>query len=153
MIHIPLRLREATAFVSAHHRHNMAPRGHLFSLGAIDDDGHDLIGVVVVGRPVNRIYDDGITGEVLRLCTYDLSPKNVPSFLYAKAWRVWQAMGGKRMITYTLKSESGISLRAAGWKIVGDLAARPGWDCESRSRAVLDTDGQAKFRWEPCNRP
>lgn len=143
---IPLRLRAANSFVGEHHRHNKPPRGHVFSLGAIQ--GGALVGVVTVGRPVARALDDGITAEVLRLCTGPDAPRNVCSFLYGRAWRVWQGMGGKRMVTYTLQSETGTSLKASGWKIVGDLAARPGWTCEARDRETLATDGQAKFRWE-----
>ncbi len=41
--------------------------------------------------------------------------KNVCSFLYGAAARAAAAMGYNRIITYTLDSENGASLRASGW--------------------------------------
>ncbi len=41
--------------------------------------------------------------------------KNACSFLYGAAARAAAAMGYKRIITYTLESENGASLRASGW--------------------------------------
>ena len=38
---------------------------------------------------------------------------------YAAAWRATKALGYQSLITYTLASEGGASLRAAGWKVVG----------------------------------
>ena len=65
------------------------------------------------GRPVSRYLDDGFTLEVTRLCTN--GAKNACSFLYGAAARAAAAMGYKRIITYTLESENGASLRASGW--------------------------------------
>ena len=39
--------------------------------------------------------------------------------LYAAAWRAARAMGYRKLITYILDTEPGTSLRAAGWKCVG----------------------------------
>src|SRR4030095_3127907 len=36
---IPIRLRDAEAFIAEHHRHNAPPRGHKFSIAVCDDDG------------------------------------------------------------------------------------------------------------------
>ena len=72
-----------------------------------------LAGVAIVGRPVSRYLDDGKTLEVNRLCTD--GTKNACSFLYAAAARAARAMGYQRIITYTLDTEGGASLRAAGW--------------------------------------
>jgi len=71
------------------------------------------IGVIIAGRPVSRYLDDGFTLEVTRLCTN--GEKNACSFLYGAAARAAAAMGYKRIITYTLESENGASLRASGW--------------------------------------
>lgn len=59
-------------------------------------------------------------------------------------------MGYKRMITYTLPSESGASLRAAGFIVAGDTRPSPkGWDVPGRRR---DTPAKypksEKIRWE-----
>src|SRR5437870_1633786 len=108
---VPITLRAACAFVAAHHRHHPPPRGHKFSL-AVDDGGH-LAGVAIVGRPVARALDDGFTLEVLRVCT--LGTKNACSMLYGAARRIAKEMGYRRIVTYTLASEPGTSLRASGW--------------------------------------
>ena len=145
---IPISLREANEFVINFHRHSKKTRGHKYSIGA--SDGENLVGVAIVGSPVARKLDDGFTAEVLRVCVKDDSPKNTCSFLYGRSWRIWQQMGGKRMITYTLQKESGSSLRAVDWKIVGETkvwkegtgwATRPG-------REWQPIYGQQKFRWE-----
>lgn len=121
---IPLTFKRACQFVAEHHRHNKPPRGHKFSIGVCDTDG-ELRGVAMVGRPVARHFDDGLTAEVNRTCT-DGYP-NANSALYGAAWRIAQAMGYRRMVTYTQAGESGASLTAAGWVKVRDLPARRGW--------------------------
>lgn len=108
-------LAEANAFVSALHRHHKPVVGHLFSLGA--SLGDQLVGVAIVGRPVSRMRDDGATAEVARLCTD--GTKNACSFLYGAAARAVFALGFKRIGTYILASEPGISLTAAGWRLIG----------------------------------
>jgi hypothetical protein len=78
-----LGLDEANAFVKAHHRHHMPVIGHLFSIGAALGD--KIVGIVIVGRPVSRMRDDGMTAEVTRLCTD--GTRNACSFLYGAAAR------------------------------------------------------------------
>ena len=77
----PVSLAEANAFVAEHHRHHKPVRGHKFSLGCMV--GGQLVGVAIVGRPVSRYLDDGLTLEVNRLCTD--GTQNACSFLYV--WR------------------------------------------------------------------
>jgi len=149
---MPMSLREANDFVEAFHRHNgrTSRDGGKFAIGATD--GEQLVGVAIVGRPVARLLADAYTVEVLRCCVNDGAPKNMPSFLYGRCWRIWQAMGGKRIVTYTLQSESGSSLRGAGWKVAGESKpSASGWDREGRSRRWQSIYGQQKFRWEASN--
>lgn len=127
---IPISLKAANAFVEELHRHHKASRGHKFSIGVADDDDV-LRGVVIVGRPVARGRDDGLTAEVTRLCT-DGTP-NACSMLYAAAWRAAKAMGYLRIGTYILASEDGTSLRAAGWREMHSVTGRS-WDTPSRRR-------------------
>jgi hypothetical protein len=145
---LPITIKEANAFVKNFHRHNNPVKiGYRFALGAAY--GSELVGVAIVGRPVARMLDDGLTAEVNRVCVVDHAPKNTCSFLYGRCWRVWQQMGGKRMVTYTLQTESGASLRGAGWKIVGEVKpAKNGWDSKNRKRDWQPIYGQMKFRWE-----
>tara|TARA_R110002126_G_C10293487_1_gene486270 strand:- start:303 stop:770 length:468 start_codon:yes stop_codon:yes gene_type:complete len=145
---IPITLKEANLFVENFHRHNKKVQGARFCLGASYDD--KLVGVIIIGRPVARKLDDGFTAEVTRSCVLDHAPKNTNSFLYGRGWRVWNQMGGKRMITYTLQEESGSTMKAVGWKMIGETG---GWDkgkgwTTRPGREWQPITGQLKFRWE-----
>jgi hypothetical protein len=130
----PLELNDAQVFVNQYHRHNVAPYRDKFRIGL--NNGQKLIGVVMVGRPIARHNDDGWTLEVLRCCVLE-GYKDACSMLYAAAWRAARAMGYKRLITYTLINEPGTSLKAAGYKVIGETKARPrGWDTPSRPRVM-----------------
>ena len=145
---VPLTLAQANTMVTQLHRHHKPVQGHRFSIGLeyfVDEDEYDLVGAIIVGRPVARMSDDGFTAEVTR-CVTD-GTKNAPSALYSAAWRAWRAMGGQRLITYTLATEPGTSLRATGFKELYTTKNRPsGWDTPSRRR---DSGSQApKTLWE-----
>lgn len=143
----PLTIAQANVFVAAHHRHNRPVTGARFCIGALCDG--DLVGVAIVGRPISRKYDYRTIGEVTRVTVRDNAPRNTNSFLYACCWRAWRAMGGQRLITYTLASESGASLRGAGWKTIGEVKciATP-WIGPDRQREFQPVYGQLKLRWE-----
>lgn len=129
LVRVRIDLSEANAFVEQHHRHHKPVVGHLFSLGAALGD--DIVGVVIVGRPVSRFRDDGLTAEVTRLCTD--GTRNACSFLYGVAARASFALGFKRIGTYILASEPGVSLTAAGWRMIGETPGRS-WSVPSRPR-------------------
>lgn len=60
---------------------------------------------------------------------------NANSKLYAAAVRAAFAMGYRRVLTYTLPEESGVSLKAAGFMPDGMTRASPaGWSVPSRLR-------------------
>lgn len=154
MLHlVPCRLSEAQEFVTNFHRHNKAPRGGIFSVGL--SDGTGLVGVAIVGRPVARLFDDGLTVEVTRVCVKDgivqsnSGHKGTGSILYAACWRAAKALGYTRLVTYTLKSESGASLRGAGYKVIADLGHGRPQDWVNRpGREWQTVVGQAKLLWE-----
>ena len=130
----PITFKEAKKFVNEHHRHNVAPQGQKFSIGVKEDGA--LIGVVTVGRPIARRNDDGVTAEITRCCVIE-GHKNANSLLYAAAWRAARSMGYHRIITYTLPTESGASLRAAGFVRVGMTEGKAnGWSVPSRPREM-----------------
>ena len=137
-----LDLAEANAFVRQHHRHHRPVVGHLFSIGAALEGR--IVGVAIVGRPVARARDDGVTAEVTRLATD--GTKNACSFLYGAAARAGFALGFKRIGTYILASEPGTSLVAAGWRQIGEVRGRS-WSCPSRPR-VDKHPPQSKFLFE-----
>ncbi len=137
----PISYKEACAFIDTYHRHHKPPQGHKFSIGV--NDGGEIVGVAVVGRPVARHLDDGWTLEVTRLCTID-GHRNAASMLYGAAWRASRAMGYKRLISYILKEEVGTSLVAAGYKEIG--ATKGGsWNCKGRPRIDKHPLGQKKL--------
>ena len=127
---VPLELKQANAFVAEHHRHHDPVYRDKFRVGCAV--GGVLVGVANVGRPVNRILDDGKTLEVTRLCT--TGEKDVCSFLYSRCARIAKEMGYSKIITYILDSESGISLKASGWHKEADVKGHRTWNVPSRPR-------------------
>lgn len=148
---IPLSISKANQFVIQFHRHNgrTSRNGGKFAIGAYDEV-LGLVGVAIVGNPIARNLMDGFTVEVLRTCTRPDAPKNTNSFLYGACRRVWQAMGGKKIITYTLQSESGSSLRGAGWDSVAEVKPSKGWSRPGigRRRDYQEIYSEPKIRWE-----
>jgi hypothetical protein len=139
---VPLDLDEANALVEQWHRHHKPVRGYKYAIGAWKDG--KIVGAAIVGRPVNRIRQDGWTLEVTRVATD--GTRNACSFLYGAAARAAFAMGYRRVGTYTLASEPGTSLKAAGWRCIGEVTGRS-WSCTSRPR--VDTQPlQNKLAWE-----
>ena len=146
---VPVTLADAKAFVARHHRHNKPPVGWLFGNG-LEVNGV-LAGVAVAGRPVARALDKPGNVEITRVCT--LGDKNANSKLYGAILRAAKALGYKRAYTYTLQSESGVSMRAVGFKVDAELKARTTWDCNARRRIQTDLFGnqvrpaEPKVRW------
>ena len=138
----PITLKEARAFVAQVHRHHPPPQGGLFAVAAADGDV--IRAVAIIGRPVARQLADGWSAEVTRLASD--GARNACSMLYGAAWRAARALGYRRLVTYTLATENGASLRASGFTIVGAVDAKS-WHRQSRPR--VDTAPlQAKLRWE-----
>jgi hypothetical protein len=159
LVIVPTTLEEANAFVVQHHRHRGAVVGAKFCIAAAErreigdtrpgGAGYGMhmdcvVGVAIVGRPVARSLDDGWTLEVNRCCTD--GTRNACSALYAASWRATRAMGYRRLVTYTLDTETGASLRAAGFRVVSEVRGRS-WSCPSRPR-VDTAPHQDKLRWE-----
>lgn len=141
----PIDFAEANAFVAEYHRHHKPMPGCKFSIAVSDKDGK-VRGVAMVGRPVARMSDDGLTLEVNRVCTD--GARNACSMLYGAAWRAAKALGYRRLITYTLPSEGGVSLRAAGWKLLGERGGGQ-WGREGRPRIdVAELVAGQKLLWE-----
>lgn len=131
---IPIELKEAQAYIDAHHRHHKAAHRDKFRIAAIDDQGN-IIGVMQVGRPVSRELDNKRTLEVLRLCT-ERKEKNVCSFLYSRAARIAKEMGYKKIITYILETELGTTLKASGWHLEKESIGGGSWNTPSRPREM-----------------
>jgi hypothetical protein len=147
---IPCSLRDANDFVSAYHRHNgrTARDGGRF---AIAIESGNVVGVAVVGNPLSATYMDGFTAEVLRVCVRPDAPTNCNSMLYGACRRVWFAMGGTRLITYTLLHESGVSLRASGWQCEAEINGHDpkswGKNPDKARRTEAHVIALRKLRW------
>ncbi len=140
----PVTRDAAFEFIRGLHRHHGVPVGYLWCQ-AVHCDAGELRGVAVSGRPVARALDDGLTVEVTRLCT-DGSP-NACSMLYGAARRAAIAKGFRRGLTYILASESGASLRAAGYRLLWTVKGRS-WDTPSRPRTDKHpTDDKQAWGW------
>jgi hypothetical protein len=137
----PISLRDANAFIEKFHRHHGGRKAHRFAISVRLDSL--LVGVAICGNPVSKALCDGTTLEVSRTCT-DGTP-NANSMLYGACWRAARAMGYDRMYSYTLPEESGISLRAAGFRQDGMTEGRP-WSRPKRFRVVKYPVGP-KIRW------
>lgn len=126
---VPIFQDEAFAFIQQYHRHHKKPVGSIFQIAVTD--GERIVGVAVIGRPVSRMLQNGFTAEVTRLCTD--GTKNACSMLYSASWRIAKEMGYKRLITYILNTESGVSLKASNWKLIGERGGGS-WNVKSRPR-------------------
>lgn len=139
----PLSIKDANELVSRLHRHHKPVTGALFAIGLRQDGVR--VGAAIVGRPVARMLQSGTTAEVVRVAVPEGVP-NACSMLYGACARACKAMGYTRLITYTLSSESGVSLKAAGWKMAGK-AGGGRWSRPSRPRLDLGPL-EVKVRWE-----
>lgn len=139
----PITFREASAFVNQYHRHHRAPVGCKFCICVKEDDGR-IHGVAICGRPVSRILDDGFTLEINRVCSD--GTRNVCSMLYGACCRIAKDMGYRKVVTYTLVSEDGASLKASNFICEG-VAGKPHWTGSRNRGRVQDSPAEKKNRW------
>ncbi len=111
----PITFKFANEYVRANHRHNKPMQGCKFCIGVFEE----IVchGVAICGRPIGRKFDDGLTLEINRVCTD--GTKNACSMLYGASVRVAKAMGYRKVITYTLETENGASLKASNFVCEG----------------------------------
>lgn len=138
---IPITYRAAAEYVNKNHRHHNAAQGCKLCIGCIDD--HDeLVGVAMCGRPVARRLDNGRTLEINRVCT-DGTP-NACSKLYGACVRIARCMGYEKVITYTLESENGASLKASGFTNEGTAGGVKWTGKRDKGQAIPK---ELKIRW------
>lgn len=136
---LPCPNRIARTFIDEHHRHlPKPPAGYLASFGCRRLDTHELVGVAWVGRPSARGLqrkegESWQTVEVTRVATD--GTQNACSALLGACARWAKRHGARDIITYTLTSEPGASLRGAGFALDGHIARARTWDTASRPRA------------------
>ncbi len=139
---VPITQKEAHDWITRVHRTHEPPRGGKFYI-AVALDGA-IVGVGVAGRPLSRVLDDGWTLEATRVATD--GTRNACSKLYGAIMRAGKAMGYRRFVTYTLPDEGGSSLRAAGWRLDGEVRGDRTWNTPARPRVESDPN-QYKLRW------
>ena len=150
----PVTLKEANAYVKAHHRHHDTVTGCRFSEGLYRMDGKNptLIGVAICGGPVSRFLDDGQTLEINRLCVEE-TEDNACSMLYGACCRIAKAMGYKKVITYILESESGASLKASNFILEDACCGGIRWTgkrAAKHSCSKKHPPEEHKQRWVRC---
>lgn len=141
---VPLELKEANSLVEQWHRHHKPCQGHRFSIGVMSEDGV-LHGAAIIGRPVARLAGSPkAVLEVTRLVT-DGTP-NACSMLYAAAARAGKNLGYERIQTYILESETGTTLKAAGWQYEGTAGGGQWKHTDGKPRRT-DQPTEKKGRW------
>jgi hypothetical protein len=139
----PISISEALAFNQRVHRRLPKLTGARFAVSA--RDGHGVvIGVAVVGHPLARKQDDGVTLEVTRVAVAD-GHKNACSMLYGACARIARAMGADGILTYTHADEAGTSVIAAGW--VRDAETTGGTWTSQRGALLPGIVQLPKIRW------
>lgn len=136
----PITFKTASEYINKKHRHHGATVGCKFCIAAYN--GEQLVGVAVCGRPVSRHWDNGVTCEINRVCT-DGTP-NACSILYGAACRTARGMGYKRIVTYTLQSENGASLKASGFRYDGEAGGTHWTGSRNRGQNI---PSEMKKRW------
>lgn len=104
-------------------------------------------------RPSAQELQDGATIEVSRVCLLPDAPKYAASRAYAAICQAGKALGYKRAISYTLASEAGTSLKAAGFEQKAPVKFQS-WNRRKRPRYDRDLFGEPlrveedRVRWE-----
>lgn len=150
----PCTLAEANRFVALHHRHHKPTPVAQFCIAAASTGG--VVGVAICGLPKARLAMDGWTVEVTRLATD--GTRNACSLLYGACRRVAFSLGYTRVLTYILADENGASLRAAGYRLDGEVKGESWKRSYASGRRFVDDRNPIgdKQRWvagEKCDVP
>lgn len=157
---VPITLKQANDFVEQHHRHSARTNNDGGKFAIAVEVGGVIVGVAILGRPVARLLHDEVTAEITRCCVSPDAPRGTPSALYQRCARIWQLMGGKRVVTYALKREGGESVdnltmgvldlygppRPGQWTKDADVAGNRQWDTPSRPRKHREIYEEPKNR-------
>lgn len=148
---VPLTRDEANEIVRRWHRHHKVVRVHRFAIGARLDFG-EVVGCAIVANPKAPILDDGYTFEVTRHCTRG-GDKDVASKLLGACGQIAEAMGVRRLISYTREDEDGVAYRACQWIPVAKIRGKE-WDTGNKADRWLPgfyeatTEVVDRIRWE-----
>lgn len=149
----PITLRDAKAFCARNHRHNQEPPAGAKCATSLVDKAGKLLGVALLAdHPTARelANADERACEITRTCT--TGARNANSMLYGAICRAAEGLGFDRAYTYTLATESGASLRAAGFRVDRAVRGEVTHSRPSRHRFQRDLYGERrpsgpKVRW------
>lgn len=142
MIIRPITFKAACEFINSNHRHHRATVGCKFCIGLYEDE--ILIGCAVCGRPVSRYLDNGLICEINRLCVLE-GYYNACSMLYGACCRIAKAMGYEEIISYTLESENGASLKASNFICEGVAGGKKWTGARDKGQPI---PSEMKIRWK-----
>ncbi len=143
---LPITVKAARKLVKQWHRKLPEIQGGLFAASVAVND--NVVGVAIAGNPA-RVWQGTGRLVISRVATPGVvelpASKNACSMLYGSLCRAAKALGYREAWTYTVDGESGVSLKAAGFKCMGMTGdsehSRPS---RPRKKAVL---AQSKYRW------
>jgi len=141
----PCDIRTARVGCARVHRHRARPPRSGLTAFEVVEEGWP-VGWALVGRPASAALQAQGWVEVTR-CAVEEGRRNACSMLYGACAR-WAQRLLLPLTTYTLTTESGASLRGAGWVEVARLRARSGKGWNNRP-GRQPTDHAAKVRWAP----
>lgn len=130
----------ASEFVNRYHRHNKAPVGHLFSIGLFVQG--NLEAVAICGRPIARKLDNRENIEIYRVCSKGY--KNACSMLISYCCKTARKKRFKKVLTYTLLSENGASLKASNFILEATNVGKIAW---TGKRKHVSQIKELKNRW------
>ena len=138
-------------FIRQHHRHNPRPNAGDKARFVVWN-GDTIVGVAMLGNPVARKYMQANPGtlEVNRVCVAGPAAlrRNACTMLYAACCKWAKKNGFDAVITYTLESELGTTLKAAGWVVDMEGAGGGSWNVPSRPREQYNGPTCMKVRWK-----
>lgn len=136
-----IALSEANDFIKKKHRHNGCVVGHKMSFGLYRNG--ELCGVAILGRPTSRHLQDKGYLEITRVCVIDNVP-NGCSKLYGAAVKQAKKFDAFGVVTFTLMSERGSSVKAANFKLDAENVGGKKW---TGKRKYVSKTGELKRRW------
>ncbi len=115
LTHRPISVKAARKWIAQTHRHLPQVQGGLWAVQLLDDG--EIVGVALVGHPARVWMADHVLC-VLRVAVCEGVPNGCSKLLGACS-RAARALGASDLVTYTLPTEPGTSLRAAGYVFAG----------------------------------
>lgn len=150
---VPITGRKARFWIAEHHRHLPRLQGALFGVGVALDD--QIVAVGCAGNPP-RVWQGSRRLVISRVAALpDLPPvidgqgeihaAPACTMIYRALCDAARCLGYREAWTYSLPDEDGRSIKAAGFRFMGETDGGE-WDCPTRPRGRA-ADSRPKGRW------